>query len=86
MIGNFNSGWIINANIQIISDINFLDVCQVNIDKETPVTNRKLQETLNVLRRGVQRSKSFEKHYKYDRFIQELLHKNKIQSKIDDYF
>ncbi|OAF63825.1 hypothetical protein A3Q56_08467 [Intoshia linei] len=98
MIGNFNSGWV-DVNIEITSDINVLDVCQVNTDKgdllenetendtETLVTNRELKEALNVLRRGVQqRSIRFEKHYEYDRFIQELLHENIIQSKIDDYF
>ncbi|OAF70144.1 hypothetical protein A3Q56_02043 [Intoshia linei] len=73
--------WVdIDANIEIISAINFLDVCQ------TPVTNRELQEALmyyvemynknlETLKSITSMIASFKNYYE-----------NKIQSKIDDYF
>ena len=54
---------------------------------EAPPTNAQMREALRILRRGVQhRATNFQRHYKYERFIQELLNANKQQTTIHKLF
>nr|XP_042907519.1 tigger transposable element-derived protein 2-like [Parasteatoda tepidariorum] len=52
-------------------------------------TPAQMREALRVLRLGVQNkadAEHFHKHYDYERFVNDLLHKNAKQSTIDDFF
>lgn len=52
-----------------------------------PPTNAEMREALKVLRCGVQhRSVDFQKHYEYERFINDLLRENQRQTTIKDFF
>lgn len=52
-----------------------------------PPTNSEMREALKVLQCGVQhRSVDFQKHYEYERFINDLLRENQRQTTIKDFF
>jgi predicted esterase YcpF (UPF0227 family) len=48
---------------------------------EAPPTNAQMRKALNILRRGEQhKATNFQRHYEYEKFIQELLIANKQQA------
>jgi hypothetical protein len=54
---------------------------------EAPPTNTQMREALQIRRRGVQhRATKFQRHYKYEQLIQELLIANKQQATIHKFF
>ena len=53
---------------------------------EAPPTNAQMQEALGILHCSVQhRATNYQRHYKYEQFIQVLL-ENKPQTTLEDYF
>jgi hypothetical protein len=53
---------------------------------EAPPTTAQMREALQILRRGVQhRATSFQRHYEYEQFIQELLIANKQQATLHKF-
>jgi hypothetical protein len=54
---------------------------------EAPPTNAQMREVLQILRRGVQHTvTNFQRHYKYEQFIHELLIANKQQATLHKFF
>jgi len=54
---------------------------------EAPPANAQMREALQILRRGVpHRAKTFQRHYEYEQFIQELLIANKQQTTLHKFF
>jgi hypothetical protein len=46
-----------------------------------------MREALRILRRGVQhKATNFQRHYEYEKFIQELLNANKQQATLHKFF
>ena len=48
-------------------------------------TNKEMWEALCMLRLGVQNKSEFELHYEYESFINDLLHQDMKQTKLDDF-
>jgi len=54
---------------------------------ETPPTNAQMREALQIFHRGVQhRATNCQRHYEYEKFIQELLITNKQQTTLHKFF
>jgi hypothetical protein len=53
---------------------------------EAPPTNAQMREALRILRRGVQhKATTFQRHYEYEQFIEELLNANKQQATLHKF-
>ncbi|GBM08553.1 hypothetical protein AVEN_69770-1 [Araneus ventricosus] len=55
--------------------------------EENPPTNTKMRQTLDILKCNMQHhSTNFQKQYKYEQFINELLRNNCCQTAINEFF